>query len=304
MNTIDFTEKEDGKDGEIRMGKQLQLFPLEVDGSKKEKNTRESMFNDYEGFVEKFKPKKTTDDCYTPPEIYDTILEWLGENVDLKGREIKRPFYPGGDYKAEHYPDNCVVVDNPPFSILSKIINFYVASGVKFFLFAPTLTMASAKISGRTDIDITYITCGVTVTYANGAIVNTSFVSNLFGDVRVWACHELYQRIKRVNDRCVKEKKVRPPVFDYPGNVTSAAILSRLPKHGVSIKIKKQECRYISALDSQKRVSKGIFGSGFLLSDRAAAEKAAAEKAAAIVWELSEREKRIIKELNENSNGK
>ena len=24
-------------------------------------------FNDYEGFVEKFKPKRTTDDCYTPP---------------------------------------------------------------------------------------------------------------------------------------------------------------------------------------------------------------------------------------------
>lgn len=23
---------------------------------------------DYEAFVEKFEPKKTTDDCYTPPE--------------------------------------------------------------------------------------------------------------------------------------------------------------------------------------------------------------------------------------------
>ena len=322
----DFKKKEDGKDGEIRMGKQLQLFPLEVGGSRKEKKTRENVLNDYEGFVEKFKPKKTTDDCYTPPEIYDTVLEWLGENVDLKGREIKRPFYPGGDYKAEHYPDNCVVVDNPPFSILSKILNFYVASGVKFFLFAPTLTMTSAKIARGTDIDITYITCGVTVTYANGAIVNTSFTSNLFGDVRVWACHELYQRIKRVNDRCVKEKKVRPPMFDYPRNVTSAAILSRLPKHGVSIKIKKRDCLRIKALDAQKKAGKAIFGSGFLLSDRAAAEKAAAEsmaekniveekamqekaaaekraaeKAAAIVWELSEREKRIIKGLNENN---
>lgn len=27
----------------------------------------------YEEFVEKFKPKKTTDDCYTPPEIYEVI---------------------------------------------------------------------------------------------------------------------------------------------------------------------------------------------------------------------------------------
>lgn len=27
----------------------------------------------YDEFVEKFKPKKTTDDCYTPPEIYEVI---------------------------------------------------------------------------------------------------------------------------------------------------------------------------------------------------------------------------------------
>ena len=26
---------------------------------------RQQTFEDYEGFVEKFKPKKTTDDCYT-----------------------------------------------------------------------------------------------------------------------------------------------------------------------------------------------------------------------------------------------
>ena len=27
----------------------------------------------YEGFVEKFKPKLTTDDCYTPPAVYDAV---------------------------------------------------------------------------------------------------------------------------------------------------------------------------------------------------------------------------------------
>lgn len=26
-------------------------------------------FHDYKGFTEKFKPKKTTDDCYTPPGL-------------------------------------------------------------------------------------------------------------------------------------------------------------------------------------------------------------------------------------------
>lgn len=29
--------------------------------------SRQLTFEDYDGFVEKFKPKKTTDDCYTPP---------------------------------------------------------------------------------------------------------------------------------------------------------------------------------------------------------------------------------------------
>lgn len=29
---------------------------------------RQQTIDDYGGFVEKFKPKKTTDDCYTPPQ--------------------------------------------------------------------------------------------------------------------------------------------------------------------------------------------------------------------------------------------
>ena len=51
---------------------------------------------------------------------------------------------------------------------------------------------------------------------------------------------------------------------------------------------------------------KGIYGSGFLISEKAAAKIAAAEKAAAekaaeknvIYWELSEREKDIINKLD------
>lgn len=30
----------------------------------------------FEEFVEKFKPKLTTDDCFTPPAIYDVVVEW------------------------------------------------------------------------------------------------------------------------------------------------------------------------------------------------------------------------------------
>lgn len=31
----------------------------------------------YEEFVDKFKPKKTTADCYTPPEIYQAVKDWV-----------------------------------------------------------------------------------------------------------------------------------------------------------------------------------------------------------------------------------
>ena len=50
----------------------------------------------YEEFVEKFKPKKTTDDCYTPPAIYDVIKDWVCHRYKINSEKIMRPFYPGG----------------------------------------------------------------------------------------------------------------------------------------------------------------------------------------------------------------
>ena len=79
------------------------------------------IFNDYDGFVEKFKPKKTTDDCYTPPAVYDAVLQYVREKYNIDDDvPIVRPFYPGGDYENYDYPEGCVVVDNPPFSIFAK----------------------------------------------------------------------------------------------------------------------------------------------------------------------------------------
>ena len=93
-------------------------------------------FNDYEGFVEKFKPKRTTDDCYTPPHIYDAISNWACDEYGIDPSRIVRPFYPGGDYRTFDYPTGAVVLDNPPFSIISKIIacscnHFSVCFGVR-----------------------------------------------------------------------------------------------------------------------------------------------------------------------------
>ena len=94
----------------------------------------------YEEFVNKFKPKKTTDDCYTPDCVYDVVLDYVVQHYKIDREKVVRPFWPGGDYENYDYSDGKIVVDNPPFSILSKICNTLNDKGVKFFLFAPTLT--------------------------------------------------------------------------------------------------------------------------------------------------------------------
>lgn len=77
----------------------------------------------YEEFVEKFKNSnlpKTTDDCYTPQNVYNVVANWVADEYKINRDTFCRPFYPGGNYENYDYK-NKVVVDNPPFSILSKI---------------------------------------------------------------------------------------------------------------------------------------------------------------------------------------
>lgn len=73
--------------------------------------------------------------------------------------------------------------------------------------------------------------------------------------------------------------------------------MNQLSKYGQKFSVERNEAFRVRELDSQKEKGKTIYGSGYLISEKAAAEKAAAEKAAVISWELSEREKEIIKQL-------
>jgi len=249
--------------------------------------------DDYEVFVKKFEPKKTTDDCYTPSAVYDAVLGWVAEAVDISGREIVRPFWPGGDYENFDYPDGCVVIDNPPFSIITKIIRFYMAQGIRFFLFAPHLTLFSSR-----NIEWTCIVCDCIIEYDNKAKINTGFVSNLFGPCRIMTAPNLYHRIREAQ----QGSGTSLSKYRYPDNVVSPALLGKIAKH-VEFRVMADECIQIGKLDTQKDT--GIYGGGFLLSEKRAAEKRAAEKRAAekraakvcTVWELSDREKKLIKEL-------
>ena len=63
-------------------------------------------FSDYDAFVEKFKPKKTTDDCYTPANIYDVVAEYVAGRYGIPRGNMVRPFWPGGDYRRFDYPED------------------------------------------------------------------------------------------------------------------------------------------------------------------------------------------------------
>ena len=75
----------------------------EEEEGKMEQLTLAEASEEYKAFVDKFKPKRTTDDCYTPPNIYETVKEWVFEHYNLgKSTKVIRPFYPGGDYEHAH----------------------------------------------------------------------------------------------------------------------------------------------------------------------------------------------------------
>lgn len=66
------------------MDKSIDLFGNKVVFLKPTLNKKKELFNDYEGFVNKFKPKKTTDDCYTPPEVYNCVLNYVVKKMQNK----------------------------------------------------------------------------------------------------------------------------------------------------------------------------------------------------------------------------
>ena len=269
---------------------------------RRRKGPRAEVFNDYEGFTEKFKPKKTTDDCYTPPAVMDALLAWLREDGLLTGGErIVRPFWPGGDYEAEDYREGDVVVDNPPFSFLSRIVDFYTRRGVRFWLFAPHLTLFS--YAGR---PVTLVVSPAQIRYENGALVTTDFVTNL-PPTDVWVRVE-GPLARRLEAACKVQRKPGPPKLAWPANVVTAARLGTyIAARGGSFTLCRHEGETLRRIYVRGGGAVNIFGGGILLSDRAAARYAEVEaeaKAAAqaIPRELGPVGEELLRIINERDN--
>ena len=265
---------------------------------------------EYQAFVDKFKPKKTTDDCYTPQNVYEAVKNWACEEYGIDPDTVVRPFWPGGDYERFPYKDTDTVIDNPPFSILTQIVNFYNAYEIPFFLFAPYLTNFNSAMS------CSHIIAPANIVYENKAAINTSFLTNL-DKWLVRSVPELKKAIDEENKKNVKPQKKELPKYVYPDEVLTATMVGYLCSHGIEYKLAKENAFFIRGLQSQKAENKSIFGGGFLLSEkaameraameraameRAAMEKAAMEKASCIKWALSEKELFIVKNLGKTEN--
>ena len=244
--------------------------------------------SEYSQFVDKFKPKLTTDDCFTPPKVFKAVEKWVREEYGLGNVDNIRPFKPEGDYQSENY-DGKVVIDNPPFSILSEIIRWYTAKGVKFFLFAPYLS----TLNTAPDCQTTKILTGAEITYENGAKVLTNFVTNMASpEIVVKIAGTLRKRIEEAQPTEAAELER----YKRPKNLKVGTDFVYVAKLGHDWELTTKDCELVKNADELKAIGKVLYGGGLLISDKVA-EKAAAEKAA-ITVELSEREKAIVARLN------
>ena len=230
--------------------------------------------DEYGKFTDKFKTKLTTDDCYTPAPVYEAIKGWVVSHFGLAGRRIVRPFYPGGDFEKFEYLPGDVVIDNPPFSIFAKILEFFESKEIDVFLFGPQLTLFK-------QFDFCYVPANCTITYENGAKVNTGFVTSLEKGYRVRNWPDLCDAVKKA-DKDARPPKTRKRLV-YPDCVVSSALLAKLS--GTDYGFTKEGCAFTQTVGGEK-----VFGGAFLLSSRNEAERREAERREAERREAERRE--------------
>lgn len=279
-------------------GEEIQLVPQKTKPCGGSSNP--IVFRDYESFVAKFTDTaKTTDDCYTPRDVYEAVVKYVSTITNMSDKVILRPFYPGGDYLNAEYPENGIVIDNPPFSMFTKICKWYSSFGIPFFLFGPGLTITSACRY------CTAVVINESVTFENGACVRLNFASNLYGETMIMTAPVLGSMIAE----CPSQKPKKPlPSFEYPNEVLSVSDMQTIARNGIEFSVSRDECRIIRDLDLHPKKG-GLFGDHLLISTTKAIEKEAAKKNKvtgernATLIPLSDRERKIITQLTQHNNG-
>lgn len=271
----------------------------------------------YEEWLNKFSETlKTSDDTFTPANVYKAVYKWADEHYHISGRPIERPFFPGGDYRNYNYRENCVVVDNPPFSNLAEITDFYLEKKIDFFIWCPHLTSLQYIARG-----VTLVIADAPVIYSNGARIATGWLTNLDKENAVICSNELQLALEQCNIDSEKQfgwrKSKRLAKYDYPPELLRVGVLNQLskrceyaiPRDQVYLK------KIVRTTDQQKEYNRAnkkkqaVYGGGFWMSSAEAEriQKAVkeneikrfdnAEEDPVIVIKKSEREQAIIGNL-------
>ena len=252
--------------------------------------SRSVVFNDYESFLKKFSDTpKTTDDCYTPQDVYEAVVAYVDSIYPLHGKQILRPFFPGGDYEHADYPDDGVVIDNPPFSMFTQICKFYSKRDIPFFLFGPGMTIFSVLKY------CSVVTINKSITFSNGAKVRINFATNLLADTWVTTAVSLNEAIWHCPSQNQKKNLAK---YRYPAELLSVSDFQSIANGDADFSVSRHEAVVVKNLDLHTNKN-GLFGNHLLVSKAAAAKAAAAKAAAAkaISLELSEREQELVKHL-------
>ena len=252
---------------------------------------------EYRKFVEKFdkEAEKTTDDCYTPQDVYECVRDYfIEEGVIPKGAKLVRPFYPGGDYEREEYPDGCVVYDNPPFSIMTQIVKYYQDKGIKFLLYCPALTsIALSKYA-------TLIAFDFYVIYDNGAGVETFLITNLYDEnIAIKSLDgELSSRVKLLPSQQCEKKNLQQ--YSTPPEVVDIKAVKYISCYGVPMTWYRNKIKVSKNLQGYKDIGKEPFGTIYLQSKAQAQAQAQAQAKKRAIIKLSFEEQAIVNELSKN----
>jgi hypothetical protein len=118
------------------------------------------------------------------------------------------------------------------------------------------------------------IGAGAQIVYENKANVSTSFLTNLEMEYRFRTAPTLYKAIQDAVEKINAENSRELNKNNFPDEVVTSTRLSYFSKYGIDFKVRREETEHIRCLDAQKEKKQTIFGSGYLISEKAAAEKA------------------------------
>ena len=248
----------------------------------------------------------STDECYTPPAVYDTVLDYAVERYQLQGKHIVRPFIPGGDYQKYAYDENDVVVDNPPFSMTTKITKWYIDHNIPFFLFVNGLygVSLSRGLHGKATVIVT----NAQVSFYNKGSekrIRLGFVTNMEPkNIIIRGDATLTNKLNGLVDKKSFKR------FHYPDNfLKNNDILAALQRN-VELKLTTDNCLFEDNLDYHKAQMHAtsqrmdVFGGGYLVNDKLYAEfKGSLKHDLPNTYRvtLSTREQKIIEQLNEKT---